>query len=419
MANRKSALLDNWLGLLCKMIPGSSQAVLLQEPGAEADSVIRWPAGCELYEETISTARLAASQNKQVTTTLSSAPGSDETTEMVIALPLSKTEDLGASLAVLVRIKPSQQSVVTQILHWGEDWLELLIQGRQPQTQATDAVPENVSTKPLRTARWRLVVLGLAILSGITAFTPGTYRVTANANIEGKVQRAVVAPFDGYIAAAYARAGETVAAGDVIAELDIEELRLQQQRHSAEKSEHDRQYRKALAARDQTQAHIFKSQMQQAEAQLDLIEKKIRRAGLKSTLDGIIISGDLSRSLGAPVATGDILFEVAPLDQYRLIIHVDEKQVAEVDQGMTGMLSLKALPDGKMPFTVQKVSPVYEAEADGIAYRVEAQLAEHHAALRPGMEGVAKIEIGRRSLLWIYSHELLDLIRLWAWRWLP
>lgn len=419
MTNRKSALLENWLGLLCKMIPGSSQAVLLPQPGEEADSAIRWPAGCELCEETISTARLAASQDKQVTTTLSAAPGSDATTEMVMALPLKKTGSQMASLAVLVRIKPSQQSVVTRILHWGEDWLELLLHGQQPENQAPGAVPENVAAKPLRTARWRLAVLGAAVLIGATAFTPGTYRVTAPANIEGQVQRAVVAPFDGYIAAAYARAGETVAAGEVIAELDIEELRLQQQRHSAEKSEHDRQYRKALASRDQTQAHIFKSQMQQAEAQLDLIEKKISRAGLKSTLDGVIISGDLSRSLGAPVTTGEILFEVAPLDQYRLIIHVDEKQVAEVDQDMAGLLHLKALPGSKLPFSVRKVSPVYAAEADSITYRVEARLAEHHAALRPGMEGVAKIEIGRRSLLWIYAHELLDLARLWAWRWLP
>ena len=419
MANYKSDLLENWLGLLCRMIPGSSQAVLLPDPGEGEDSMIRWPAGCELCDETISTARLAASQKKKVTTTLSSAPGHDEAGEMVIALPLDKADSPRASLAVLVRIKPSQQSVVTQILHWGEDWLQLLLHGHRDGDRTSAEVPEKIAVKPARSARWRLAALGAVVLIGAAAFTPGSYRVTAAANIEGKVQRAVVAPFDGYIAAAHARAGETVAAGEVIAELDTEELQLQRQRHIAEKAEYDRQYRKALANRDQTQAHIFKSQMQQTEAQLDLVEKKIDRAGLRSTLDGVIITGDLSRSLGAPVATGEILFEVAPLDQYRLIVQVDEKQVAEVDSGMTGMLTLKALPGSKLPFSVQKVSPVYAEDVDGISYRVEARLDADHAALRPGMEGVAKIEIGQRSLLWIYTHELLDLIRLWAWRWLP
>ena len=267
--------------------------------------------------------------------------------------------------------------------------------------------------------RLHLVLLGFALLLGVAAVTPGTYRVTAPANIEGKVQRAVVAPFDGYIAAAHARAGEIVAAGDIIAELDIEELRLQQQRHTAERNEYDRQYRKALAARDQTQAHIYKSQVRQAEAQLDLIAQNIRRAGLTSTLDGVIISGDLSRSLGAPVTTGDVLFEVAPLDEYRLIVQVDQKKVADVAESQHGELQLRALPGARLPFVVHKVSPVYESAAEGIAYRVEAQLTEHDPSLRPGMEGFARIEIGGRSLLWIYSHELLDVLRLWAWRWLP
>ncbi len=419
MPNDQTALLQTWLRLLCKMIPGLSQAVLIPDSCEEGEPTIRWPAECELYEETISTTRLAASQKKGVTTTLSSSPGNGDAAEMVIALPLTKTGSTRASLAVLVNIKPSQQSVVMQILHWGEDWLELLAQGQKQEIREPRKVDENRPGKFFQTTRFRLVVLGVVLLLGITGFTPGTYRVTASANIEGKVQRAVVAPFDGYIAAAFARAGETVAAGQVIAELDIEELRLQQQRHTAEQNEYNRQYRKALAARDQTQAHIFKSQVKQTEAQLDLVEKKIDRAALRSTLDGVIISGDLSRSLGAPVTTGEVLFEVAPLDEYRLVIHVDEKQVADVAEGMAGTISLKALPGARLPFSVHKVSPVYAAEANSIAYRVEAQLSEHHPALRPGMEGVAKIEIGRRSLLWIYSHDLLDLFRLWAWRWLP
>ena len=208
-------------------------------------------------------------------------------------------------------------------------------------------------------------------------------------------------------------------AGEVIAELDTGNLVLQQQRYAAEINEYDHQYRKALSERDQTQAHIFKSRVSQAQAQLSLLEKKIERSTLVSTLDGIIISGDLSRSLGTPVKTGDILFEVAPLDEYRLVILVDEKQVVDVSEGLQGALTLKALPGKALPFVVHKVSPVFAEDEKGITYRVEARLVEENTSLRPGMEGVAKIEIDQRRLGWIYFHELFDLIRLWAWRWLP
>ncbi len=411
--------LQTWLELLCQMLPGIGQAVLLQDSCSSADPVIRWPGADSTQDDLMSAASLAASQNKSVTMTLSSDHRDDSAVDTIIALPLTRADSFKGTLAVLVNIKPSQQSVVMQILHWGENWLGLLLRPRQPGDPApAEPLPERPE-RDFWSVRTGLTVAAVLLVVGIMTLMTGTYRVTASASLEGKIQRAIVAPFDGYIASAQARAGETVTAGEVIAQLDTEELLLQQQRHAAEMNEYTRQYRKALSNREKTQAHIFKSQVSQAEAQLNLLEKKIERSSLVSKLDGIIISGDLSRSLGAPVKTGDVLFEVAPLDEYRLIVFVDEKQVVDVRQGLVGTLTLKALPGRKLPFVVHKVSPVFTEDEKGIAYRVEARLHEQYEGLRPGMEGVAKIDIERRSYAWIYLHELFDLIRLWAWRWLP
>ena len=416
-------LLQSWLELLCRMIPGIRQAVLLTDSPAKADQLIKWPKAGVIHSDVMEAARLAASQKKNVTTTLSAGRGNDSTEDMVIAIPLTDSGDFVATLAVRVSIKPSQQSVVIQILHWGESWLQLLLQqeeNRQSHNISKQALPgSNWGIHILQSRRSRLGLLGVILLVSVVSFTSGTYRVTSPASLEGSIQRVIVAPFDGYIANAFARAGETVAAGDVIAELDNLELLLQQQRYEAEKNEYTRQYRQALAERKKAQAHIYRSQVSQAEAQLKLLEKKIQRSTLVAPLDGVIISGDLSRSLGAPVDTGDILFEVAPLDEYRLIIFVDEKQVVDVQQGSRGVLSLKALPATEFSFAVHKVSPVFEENSNGIAYRVEARLDENNPALRPGMQGVAKIDIDQRSYSWIYLHELYDAIRLRLWAWLP
>ena len=419
MLNCNSDQLQTWLELLCQMVPGIGQAVLIQDSDSNTDPAVRWPSAGTTHDDVISAASLAASQNKSVTTTLSSGQRNDSAVDTIIALPLTQTASFKGTLAVLVNIKPSQQPVVMQILHWGENWLELLSSSQQPGNCAAAELAAEPSGNNSRTVRSRLIALALLLVVGVMTFMTGSYRVTAPANLEGRIQRAIVAPFDGYIAAAHARAGETVMAGDVIAELDTEELLLQQQRYAAEMNEYTRQYRKALSIRDKTQAHIFKSQVSQAEAQLNLLEKKIQRSALVSKLDGVIITGDLSRSMGAPVKTGDLLFEVAPLDEYRLVILVDEKQVVDVRESMTGALTLKALPGKTLNFVVHKVSPVFAEGENGIAYRVEARLVEHHTGLRPGMEGVAKIDIEQRSFAWIYLHELFDLIRLWAWRWLP
>jgi RND family efflux transporter MFP subunit len=389
---------------------------------------MQWPPQADIDDDLMTAASLAASQKKTVTTSRSTKQGNDDEEDMVIAFHLTGSDSFSAALAVLVSIKPSRQSAILQIVHWGESWLQLLLQQKacEAHDAGQDATPENgLLTDNIRRmgaawssrSRWTVaaaILLGLAML-----LIPGTYRVTAPASLEGSIQRVIVAPFDGFIMRVHARAGENVADGDVIAELDSRELLLEQQRYSAEKDEYNRQYRQALATRDKAQAHIFKSQVSQAEAQIRLLEKKIQRSSLLAPLDGIIIKGDLSRSLGAQVEKGEVLFEVAPLDEYRLIILVDEKQVIDVQPGQQGKLTLKALPDTRLAFTVQKVSPVFEENASGIAYRVEAGFDEAYPALRPGMQGTAKININQRSYLWIFLHKLMDAIRLWGWSLLP
>jgi hypothetical protein len=35
------------------------------------------------------------------------------------------------------------------------------------------------------------------------------------------------------------------------------------------------------------------------------------------------------------------------------------------------------------------------------------------------MEGVGKIRIDERRLVWIWSHSLIEWVQLWLWSWLP
>jgi hypothetical protein len=69
--------------------------------------------------------------------------------------------------------------------------------------------------------------------------------------------------------------------------------------------------------------------------------------------------------------------------------------------------------------TVQKITPVSEAKEGRNYFRVEAQFDRPHDRLRPGMEGAGKIEIDRRLWIWIWTHQIVDWIRLTVWSWLP
>ena len=92
----------------------------------------------------------------------------------------------------------------------------------------------------------------------------------------------------------------------------------------------------------------------------------------------------------------------------------------DVTVGARGQLLLSASPADPIPFTVAKITPVSTARDGRNYFRVEARLDETSSVrLRPGLEGVGKIEVGRRSLTWIWLRPVIDWARLTLWTWLP
>ena len=267
--------------------------------------------------------------------------------------------------------------------------------------------------------RWKLAVSAL-VLVVLFGLLPGTFRVTAPAILEGTVQRALVAPFNSYIKAEHARAGSAVNEGDVLAELDARDLKLERQKWHSQYQEYSKQYDKALAKLEHAEARIAKTQAAQAAAQLALLDEQLARTRLLAPFEGVIIAGDLSQALGTPVERGQVLFEVAPLDDYRVILNVDEQDITYLVVGQSGEMTLSALPGRQFPFVVEKIASIYLIEGSS-AFRVEARItdAEFKEALRPGLQGIGKVVIGDRSRLWIWSRRIIAWTRIQLWKWLP
>ncbi|MBN2060016.1 MAG: HlyD family efflux transporter periplasmic adaptor subunit [Deltaproteobacteria bacterium] len=245
------------------------------------------------------------------------------------------------------------------------------------------------------------------------------YKVTAKTHIEGAVQRVVAAPFDSYVKEAPIRPGDVVQKGDVICLLEDRELLLERLGWLKEKEQLIKQYQEAMAKYDRAQYRIIKAKIDQADAQIALLEEQLARTKILAPFDGVVMSGDLSQSLGAPVERGQVLFEVAPLEQYRVIAEVDERDITEIAVGQESELLLSSMPNEVSAFVISSITPVSTAREGRNYFRVEGQLLNVSPRLRPGMEGIGKIRIDRRKLIWMWTHEMIDWLRLQIWRWRP
>ncbi len=270
-----------------------------------------------------------------------------------------------------------------------------------------------------RQPAYKLGAIAFVLIALFLSFAKGEFRISARTTVEGSVQRAIVAPFQSYVAEALVRAGETVHQGQVLAVLDNRDLKLDRVRWESEREQVFRKYQEALAKHDRATSQILSAQLSQAEAQLALTEEKLARTRLVAPFDAVVVSGDLSQLLGAPLELGKVLFELAPLDSYRVILKIDERDIAYAKPGQQGELVLTGLTGVTVPFTLKTITSVATAQEGRNFFRAEAQLDDASARLRPGMEGVGKVNVGEAKLVWIWTRNFVDWIRVSLWKWLP
>lgn len=265
----------------------------------------------------------------------------------------------------------------------------------------------------------KLVVLALAAVVVFFVYFEVDYRVTAPTVIEGTVQRVVAAPFNGYVVEVPVRPGDVVQEGHLLCRLDDRELKLEHLKLATEREQLLKQYQQAMAKHERAESRILKARIDQTVAQISLIEEQLARSRIVAPFDSVVMSGDLSQSLGTPVDRGQELFKVTPLDSYRVIAEVDERDIIEIRVDQRSELVLPSMSGEVFPFVVEKITPVSIAKEGRNYFRVEGRMEKISPRLRPGMEGVGKIRIDRRKLIWVWTHEMVNWLRLQLWRWRP
>jgi|GEM_PF-6450426 len=255
-----------------------------------------------------------------------------------------------------------------------------------------------------------------AALALLALAWPWPHRLHEAGRLAGSTERVVVSTQAGYLAEVRVRPGDAVKAGQVVARLDDQSLRQELARWEAELSRHETRYLQAMSQREVTEAAAVQGELQEARAQAELARLHLAQASLQAPIDGVVVSGDLDRSVGTPVTEGETLMRIAPPGSYRVLFDVDEDEARLLHAGQTGELRPSATPGERHPLQVSRVAPLARVVEGRNRVEVEARIPGVAPALKPGQGVAVVIELEHRSGAWLlWDGVRREARRLW-WR---
>jgi len=217
-----------------------------------------------------------------------------------------------------------------------------------------------------------------------------TYRTITTLEAEQDAQ--VVARSTGILEDILVEEGDVVEKGQLLAQLDVEQLTLEVAQKEATlkklKKELNRQqslYNRKLTSSDALDRATFEFQSQQAQYKLSKL--KLNYAGIKAPIDGIVTERLVKT--GNLIRDNDLLFKIVDLNSLKAVLHLPEKELANIKKGQSILLSVDALENEIIVGKIERVRP--SIDTDTGTFKVVAALNNENSFLKSGMFG--KVEV--------------------------
>jgi GAF domain-containing protein len=259
------------------------------------------------------------------------------------------------------------------------------------------------------------IALSLAVLLVMLLVVRPAYRSGGQALVYPGRRLELRAPLPGVVGEVYAREGQVVGPEIPVARirnLDTELL------YRELLGELDRARSEEAAARgrgDHFAAQQAASDRLALTGQLEALRDQLEAAEMAPLFPAVVLTPRIEELRGTFLAAGELFCEVGALDSLRIELALPERDWTHVAPGQLVRFKFHAYADRIFTSRVEHLAPVARTTEDGGREMIVYARIPAPDGLLPGMTGVGRVELGRRSLAWFLLRPLNRLFSRYWW----
>jgi hypothetical protein len=273
--------------------------------------------------------------------------------------------------------------------------------------RSLDSLIQKAGGSPKRTA-----TLAVVVLAGLLAI-PIPHNVSGHCELQPMTRRFIAAPFDGTLDKTLVEPGDVVEANQLLARMDDREINLELAGADSEHHRASKERDTHLAKQDIADAQLARYEMERLQLRQRLLTHRSENLEIRSPIAGLVIDGDLKRSEGIPLAVGDTLFEIAPIDRMVVEVAIPETDIAHVEVGQDVTVVLEGFRGDSLKGQLIRIHPRSEMKDDEHVFIGEVEFDNPDGRLLPGMHGNASIGSGLEPMGWIVFHQPYEAFLFW------
>src|SRR5688572_5813492 len=216
---------------------------------------------------------------------------------------------------------------------------------------------------------------------------------SGTAPVESDRKAFVMPKVQGEIRQVLADEGQRVKAGQVLARLDGDKLRLEVALYEATMRKLERDYNRNLELQQTglvsaTALDNLKYELEAAKANWDLARLQLSYCDIRSPIDGTVTQrldvvkvGNTVTPVGGVIESADSsLFVVEDLDTLILRVNVPERELAKLSVGQPAALTFDAVPGRDFRGEISLISPYVNADTATFSVRIRVTRSEEHTS---------------------------------------